>query len=246
MIGDVDDKYSFHEIRLAFLDWKVWFYMLIQFSISTPVYCLSIFMPSIIKHMDYDNTISQLLTAPPYFVACLTTIFSLWNASRLNKRSHHLMIFLLIGMSGFLYLILAKKVLYFGAFIACIGVFTSHNLTLSWVTNNIGGKTKRAVAIALVAASGSIAGIVSGQTYRASDEPYYQQAHCIVIGIMSFNFMLVLLLKFLLKNENRRRRNLSLEERQKEINGDGIHSPLDKVNFMYIISILLFGFCLAS
>ncbi len=36
-------------------------------------------------------------------------------------------------------------------------------------------------------------------------------------------------------NENRRRRNLSSEEREKEIVVDGMHQPLDKVNFVCII-----------
>jgi hypothetical protein len=143
--------------------------------------------------MNYTATISQLLTAPPYFVACLTTIFCLWNGSRLNERSNHLMVFLLIGMSGFLYLILANQILYFGAFIACTGVFSSHNLVLSWATNNIGGKTKRAVAVAvaMVASSGSIAVIVSGHIYRASDEPRHIRAHYIVVFYYQKNVCII-------------------------------------------------------
>jgi hypothetical protein len=110
--------------------------------------------------------------------------------------------------------------LYFNTFVACIGVFSSLNLVLPWATNNIGGKTKRDVALYMVAPSGSIAGTISGHIYRTSDEPRYIRAQCFIVGIMIFNFILVLLLKLLLMKENRRRRNLSPEERQVEIVGD--------------------------
>ena len=244
LIGEVDDEYSSNQIRLAFVDWKVWVYMMINFGGLTPVFGLSSFLPSIIQDMGYTNSTAQLLTVPPYVTAGLITIPSSWNADRVHERSNHLMIFLLIGIGGFLYLIFAKTFLYVGAFIASIGVFSSYALIPSWVTNNIGGQTKRAVAIALVTASGSIGGIVSGQIYREPDAPYYHRGHCIVLGIMSFTVILVLILKFLLKNENRRRKELSSEEREREIVGDGMHSPLDKVTFVYItlINLSIFDF----
>lgn len=238
MTGYGEDEYSSRQIRLAFLDWKVWLYMMIQFCGLTPVYCISTFLPSIIKNMGYENIMAQLLTVPPYFIASLIQVFSSWLAGGLKQRSNHLMIFLLIGITGFLYLILSTNVLYLGVFMACAGVFSSNALILPWATSNIGGKTKRAVAIALVAASGGIGGVVSGQIYRETDTPYYRQGHGIMLGILSFNFILVLLLKLLLKHENRRRKNLSPEERQKEIVGDGINPSFDKVNFVYITSFL--------
>ena len=233
-----DDEYSSRQIRLAFLDWKVWLYMMIQFCGLTPVFCISSFLPSIIKGMGFENVMAQLLTVPPYLVASIIQVFSSWLTGRLKERSNHLLVFLLIGITGFLYLILSKKVLYVGAFMACTGVFSSNALILPWATSNIGGKTKRAVAIALIAASGGIGGVVSGQIYRDANAPYYHQGHAIMLGIMSCNFILVLLLKLLLKHENRRRENLSPEERQAEIVGDGINPSFDKVKFADITAFL--------
>jgi cyanate permease len=207
LIGDADNEPSSQQIRLAFYDWKSFFYMFINMDAVTPVFGLSTSLPSIIKDMGYTDATAQLLTVPPYTVSCLITIFTSWNAGRLNEHSNHILIFLLVGIGGFLYLILAKRLLYLGAVFACIGVFNSNALVLSWVTNNTGGITKRAVVTALVVSCGSVGGILSGQIYRESDKPFYYRGHGIVIGIMSCTFILVLLLKLLLMYENRRRRN---------------------------------------
>ena len=50
-VGDSDSDFSSYQIRLAFLDWKAWFYMLINFCAMTPVYGISVFLPTIIKDM---------------------------------------------------------------------------------------------------------------------------------------------------------------------------------------------------
>lgn len=226
-----DDEYSCRQIRLAFLDWKVWIYMMIQFCGLTPVFCISSFLPSIIKGMGFENVMAQLMTVPPYLVASLVQVLSSWLAGRLKERSNHLLMLLLIGITAFLYLLLSQNVLYIGAFMACAGVFSSNALILPWATSNIGGKTKRAVAIALIAASGGIGSVVSGQIYRETDAPRYYRGHGIMLDILSCNFILVLLLKLLLKYENRRCRNLSPEERQKELVDNEMNPSSDEVNF---------------
>jgi cyanate permease len=210
--------------------------MVINFGALTPVFCLSSFLPSIIHEIynDKDIATAQLLTVPPCIVACFVAILFSWNAGRVNERSNHLMISLLIGMTGFLYLILADKPLYIGAFIICIGVFSSYALIPSWVTNNIVGETKRAVAVALLTASGSIGGIVSGQIYHPLDPTSYRLGHYIIIGIMGFTFVLVLIMKIVLKYENKRRKKLNADERTREIEAGGGAWLLDKVNFVYI------------
>lgn len=45
LFGDAASESSSGQIRLAFLDWKVWLYMLINFGSLTPVFCMSSFLP---------------------------------------------------------------------------------------------------------------------------------------------------------------------------------------------------------
>jgi len=205
--------------------------------VGAPVFYLSFFMPSIIKEMNYTNVTSELLAIPPCVGSGLIAMLSSWNASRLNENSNHIMLFLLIGMSGFLCLILTENYLYVGVCIASIGVYTTYALFPSWVTSNRAGQTKRAIVIALVHSFDSIGGIISGQIYRSQDDPLsFRRGHYIVLGIMCSTFILVLLLKLLLMCENRRRGNLRPEEHPEEDVADERRSLLGKVNFVYMIS----------
>ncbi|CAF4595820.1 unnamed protein product, partial [Didymodactylos carnosus] len=151
---------------------------------------------------------------PPYVVSCVITILVSWNSGRMEERGYHISSLLLIGICGFLYLILSKNVaLYFGAFIACIGSLTLSSLILSWATNNIGGQTKRTVVTALVVGFGNIGGILSGFIYGIeNDSPYYHKGHCIMLGFMCCAFLLLLVFKFLLTCENSRREKLTHEQ----------------------------------
>ncbi len=113
-------------------------------------------------------------------------------------------------------------------------MFTSDTLIISWITNNIGDQTKRAISISVINSFSTSGVIISGQIYRNSDKSSYYQGHCIIIGISSFTIVLVLLFKLLLKYENRRRGNLTTIQRQEETVADESQTLLDKVNFVYI------------
>jgi uncharacterized metal-binding protein len=118
------------------------------------------------------------------------------------------MILLLIEIIGFVYLALTERYVYIGAIIVGIGVPTLNALTLSWITNNVAGRTKRAIAVALGVAVTGIGGIVSGQIYGDSNKALHNQRHWIIAVILCFAFISVLSLKLLLKYENMRRRKL--------------------------------------
>ena len=236
--GDDSSQSLSHQIRSVCLDWKVWFSMLIYMCALTPFYGLNSFLPTIIEDMCYTNSTNAthattaLLTAPPYIGSCLTTLISSWTAGRLHERSNHIIILLFIQISGFLYLILAEKYLYIGAMIVGTGMLSCNALTLSWITNNIGNHTKRAIAVALIFALGGVGALVSEEIYPESDKGLSKQGHWIVVGILCFTIILVLALKLLLKYENRRRRSLITPQLQAETIAGDRPRLLDTVQFM--------------
>lgn len=59
---------------------------LITFTNFLPLYSISIFLPTIIRGMGYTNETAQLLTVPPYFLACLGTVGIGFAADRLRIR----------------------------------------------------------------------------------------------------------------------------------------------------------------
>ncbi|QRW23990.1 major facilitator superfamily transporter [Rhizoctonia solani] len=55
-------------------DWKSWMQVIIYTGILIPVYAFSLFLPTIITGLGYSGPQAQLLSVPPYVVACIVTI----------------------------------------------------------------------------------------------------------------------------------------------------------------------------
>ena len=249
-VTDDDNNESLrHQIRLTCLDWKLWFYVLIFMGTLIPLYSLNIFLPIIMNDIFPTNDIAKLLAVPPYIASCIATIISSWNAARLNERSGHIMILIVIQICGFLYLIIDRNRIYISAIIIGLGVFSTNTLILSWITNNITGRTKRALFIALVISLGNVGAILSERMYHKSNKERFNEKHWTVIGILCFTFILVLLLKLLLRYENRRIRTLyeHIEEETTDGNGqpqlnqvDSEHKSPFSIIIFFFSRVLLF------
>ena len=70
---------------------------------------------------------SQGLTAPPFFVSFLVTIFSTWVADKTHQRGFTIMILATVGGIGYVLLATVDSVgvRYLGVFLAASGIFPS-------------------------------------------------------------------------------------------------------------------------
>ncbi|KAI9008886.1 major facilitator superfamily domain-containing protein [Phycomyces nitens] len=222
----IETEFSWKQFRMAFTDWKVYMHSLIYICGSTPLYSLSLFLPSIISGMGYTNLSAQAMSAPPYAIACCFTIVVAMHADRKRERGLHLAIPAFVGFIGYILLIVLKHkgsvAMYIAAIITTTGVFSHIPAMLSWFTNNIGGHTKRGTAVAIIISLGNIGGAIGGQIYRATDAPYYSRGHAACVGLMAGAVVLSLLFKYLLNRENKRRENLTEEEYIKESTGEDL------------------------
>ncbi|KAF7723576.1 hypothetical protein EC973_001817 [Apophysomyces ossiformis] len=214
-----ETHFSWKQFRSAFLDWKVYMHALVYICGSTPLYSLSLFLPSIISGMGYTDLSAQAMSAPPYAVVAM-------HADKYCERGLHIAIPGFVGMIGYMLLVLLKDrgpvAMYIAAIITTTGVFAHIPAMLSWFTNNIGGHTKRGVATAFIISIGNVGGVLGGQIYRADDAPYYTRGHEICMGLMAGVVVVSLTFKFLLERENRRRANLTEEEFKRESQGEDL------------------------
>ncbi|KAK4697800.1 hypothetical protein P7C71_g329, partial [Lecanoromycetidae sp. Uapishka_2] len=120
-IGGVD----FKEIGAALLDLKCWFTAFMYFSCNVGFSSLPVFLPTILNDMGFNAIDSQGLTAPPFFLSFLMTIFSTWVADRTQQRGLTIMVLTFIGGIGYVLLATVKVVgvRYFGVFLAASGIF---------------------------------------------------------------------------------------------------------------------------
>jgi len=117
-----DDFHLKYAIQ-AFRDWKIWVTMFITIGCFTPLYSISLFLPTIINELGYTANESQLMTVPVYALACFCTICGSLASDKVGQRGPFIMGFALIAIAGFVMLIssAAPRIQYAGTFLAASG-----------------------------------------------------------------------------------------------------------------------------
>ncbi|KAJ8454955.1 hypothetical protein ONZ51_g12724 [Trametes cubensis] len=118
-----EEHFEIRHIWEALLDWQVWLHILIYMSIITPLYGISLFLPSIINGFGYTTAISQLLTVPPYVFATATLlVWAIWS-DRIKKRYPFVLAGLTYILVGFAINIsdVPAGAKYFGTFLVVAG-----------------------------------------------------------------------------------------------------------------------------
>lgn len=125
--------------------------------VYTPVYCIALFLPTIVATLGYTNTSAQLMSAPPYVVACGFCILGGWAADRVQSRGIFMVGFQCVALVGIILQIAAKqdRAKYAGTYLLTIGLYPCVPMGTAWNSNNIGGSAKRAVGIAMQIAAGT-------------------------------------------------------------------------------------------
>jgi hypothetical protein len=129
--NSLSNDFHFRYVEYALKDWKIWVKSTIALGIFTPVYSISLFLPTIIKELGYANNAAQLMTVPPYAFACLCTIMGSYFADKAGQRGVFLLGFELIAIVGFIMLITndVPHVQYAGTFFAAAGEYIQQNLS---------------------------------------------------------------------------------------------------------------------
>lgn len=127
--NSLSDDFNIKFVYQAFKDWKIWVNMLITIGIFCPLYSISLFLPTILKELGYTNNSAQLMTVPPYAVACVCTIAGSYAADRVGQRGMFLVVFQLTAILGFLLLIKSQQphIQYAGTFFVASGMLLAAN-----------------------------------------------------------------------------------------------------------------------
>ncbi|KAJ9122150.1 hypothetical protein QFC24_004378 [Naganishia onofrii] len=192
-------KYKF--VKDAFLDWKVWVGSLM------PVYCFSLFAPTLTANLGYTAAKAQLMSTPPYVLAAITTVAAGYMSDRLQKRGIVAIVFATIGALGFTLLIATKipGVNYVGLHLAAAGVYPLIPVVVSWGSNNCGGSLKKGVATAIIVSVGNAGGVISSFIYPAKEKPRYYKGHGINIAYCVFVIFASAFMTWYLGNENKKK-----------------------------------------
>lgn len=152
-----------------------------------------------------------------------------WNSDRTLQRGYHVIAVCTIGVMGYVFLLATANVglRYTGAVLVACGIYPIIPLTLSWVSNNQLGHTKRGVAIAMTSMIAQCFSMLGTQIYKTEDGPRYIKGHVICLVFLSLAGCSAGILRFLLARENDRRDKVYGVPESKDMSGHDIDGVYD-------------------
>ncbi|KAI7848875.1 major facilitator superfamily domain-containing protein [Circinella umbellata] len=220
--GENVATFSKKQFLAVFKDWKTYLFSLAAICIIASVYSVSMFLPTIIHGLGFTALNAQAMSSIPWSIACIFTILNGISADKHGERGIHVVIGILSSMLGFILLISLKHVagLFFATILTATGMYSALGVFIPWIANNFTGTTKRSVAIAAINSLGNCGGVIAGQLYRADDAPYYIHGHAACLGFQGGAVICAIILKLAFLRANKKRENMTQEERYKKIEKD--------------------------
>ncbi|KAJ0376902.1 hypothetical protein COL26b_004958 [Colletotrichum chrysophilum] len=202
-------------LKEAFADPKVWVFIYMQ-HMHLATNGFKNFFPTIVETLNFNTTITLVLTCPPYLIAGVLSIVWAWSSGKHNERTWHITISKAVALFGF---VLACATMntgarYFAMVVFTVGTYGVNSILLGWVGSTCGQtKEKKASALAIVNTSASISFIWTPYLWPTSDAPRYvipmasSAAFCVACVVGAW------LMKGMLVRENRKIRATDQEAR---------------------------------
>ncbi|KAK4120987.1 MFS general substrate transporter [Parathielavia appendiculata] len=203
------DEFDIKYFWAALKDWKIWVHMFITIGVYTGLYSYSLFLPTIVRDLGTVSTpeLAQLMTVPPYVVACIFCVGAGWYADKLGQRGIFMIGFMAVAIIGLIMLMASSSaaVRYVGCFFLATGIYPNVPQGVAWNGNNIGGSLKRGVGIAMHVGFGNLGGTISAYLFLAKDGPRYIPGFAVLLAFQSMALVLSVIMMLYLKKENARR-----------------------------------------
>lgn len=224
-IEDTDPKSLTWGVKQAMRDPKLYMFIIMQMSLIT-AQSFNNFFPSIVGTLGYSDTITLLLTAPPYFAAFICSLCISFHAAHTQERGLHIAIPLLFSFLGNLLVSAHHHSLsnaptkltgqamfvpttggrYFSMFLMTAGSYSPYNLCVSWLSSSLPRpKAKRAAALAIMNLMGAgVAHFYTSYMFPDSQQPRYYAGGGIMSGACLLCAVMALVIKWHLRKENKR------------------------------------------
>lgn len=95
------EEFQWDYVWQAFKDWQIYVHLFVYWGIVCPLYGISLFLPTIIKSLNYSKTEAQLMTVPIYITAAVLAVIVAFFSDRVGKRSPFVISFMFVMVIGF-------------------------------------------------------------------------------------------------------------------------------------------------
>ncbi|KDN41956.1 MFS general substrate transporter [Tilletiaria anomala UBC 951] len=207
-------------------DVKTWLSLITYIGVYAPVYSIALTLPSILStSLGYSSVRSQLLTVPVYGCAAVVVVMWSFAADRLRSRTFFLLMGTMLSAIGWGIGLASSnpRVGFAGVFLSAAGSYGAFPSVVALVSQNVGGQTKRGVALGILGTYsramagltkqslgltgaaylmetlrslvgvGGLCGVIAPNIFLASESPRYPTAYKINIGLNALGFLGALL-----------------------------------------------------
>ncbi|WWC71753.1 uncharacterized protein I206_105712 [Kwoniella pini CBS 10737] len=195
-------------VKRAFTDWKSYVITFIYSCMQLTLSSISGFFPTIIASLGYTNAQAQLYTVPPYAVGFVAMVIINHFSDRLRMRGPFIIGVFSINLLGWLLLLIVthnQHVRYFGTFCIVIGGYATIPLIQSWVSNNTGSQTQRAVHLGFLNSFANWAALTSPFIFPTSEKPYWHKGFGMNLGFSCAAIIVTACMMLYYSRENARR-----------------------------------------
>ncbi|KAK6859101.1 hypothetical protein PG995_004954 [Apiospora arundinis] len=203
--------------------WPIYIYGLVWNIPSTPI---TAYLTINLKTLGFDTFQTNLLTVPAYFLFLLQVIFWTWVSERINNR----FICVLFTQIWFLPMCVALEVLpasaspwsWYTLSILMIGHPYTHAILVALTSRNAGTVRTRTIGSAIYNMCVQAGNIIGSNIYREEDRPLYRTGNKVLLGLVSFNIVWAVGMKFFYIWRNESKENIwsvmSREEKNDYLN----------------------------
>ncbi|KAJ4413423.1 hypothetical protein N0V82_008545 [Gnomoniopsis sp. IMI 355080] len=182
--------FHWRELKMVLTNWKQWVLVLALTCQAVGVYGVKFHLPTLTKTMGFSSTNAQLLSVPPYILACAACILIPRLSDHCKNRGYFVMGSFATMVVGWI-VVTALQGDFSGARIApgyifiCFGVvgnFATSPLIIAWGNNNTAPAGRRAMVSAFLNTVCNFGGIVGSFMYLNREAPVYNTGNGITIA----------------------------------------------------------------
>lgn len=135
--------------------------------------------PTVVQTLGFNDTVTLVMTCPPYLIAGAVTIVVSWSSGKFNERTWHITISKIVATIGFVAACATMNVAgrYVAMVIFTIGTYGVNSLILGWCGSVCAQtKEKKAVAISIVTSIMNVSFVWTPYLWPKEDGPRYAVA----------------------------------------------------------------------
>ncbi|KAK4496906.1 hypothetical protein PRZ48_011355 [Zasmidium cellare] len=174
-VGAKHQTGSWAGLKEAARDPKIWLFAFMQ-HMHLAANGFKNFFPTAVETLGFGETITLVLTCPPYLIAGIVSIFWSWSSGRYNERTWHITVAKAVAIFGFILgcATLNTGAKYFAMVVFACGTYAVNSIILGWVSSTCGQtKEKKASSLAIVNTIANASFIWTPYLWPSSDEPRY-------------------------------------------------------------------------